>query len=281
MITLHTKSEVSELVRRWHREGLKVGFVPTMGALHEGHLSLIRLAARESDRVVVSIFVNPTQFGPHEDFAQYPRDTDADLAKCRRAGAAMVFLPSVEEIYPPDATVFVDENRLAQGLCGASRPGHFRGVLTVVAKLLHIVAPDVAVFGRKDAQQLALIRRMVRDLDWPVTILPGPTVREPDGLALSSRNRYLSPSERQDALSLYQTLQLAGQAYQAGERDASRLRQILTRHLEQVPGIRLDYVAIVDSATLEPVATLQNGTLIALAARVGQTRLIDNLLLES
>jgi len=280
MITLHTKSEVSQQVRRWRQEGLRVGFVPTMGALHEGHLSLMRLAARHADRVVVSIFVNPTQFGPNEDFARYPRDSEADLAKCRSVGVAAVFLPSVEEIYPADATVIVDENQLSRGLCGASRPGHFRGVLTVVTKLLHIVSPDVAVFGRKDAQQLALIQRMVRDLDFPVTILPGPIVRESDGLALSSRNRYLSPTEREEALTLSRTLQYAAQAYQDGERDAVRLRSELCRRFAEAPGVSIEYVEIVDAVTLAPAATLQKGTLIALAARVGKTRLIDNLLLE-
>jgi pantoate--beta-alanine ligase len=279
MTFFRSKTEMRAQTRAWHAQGLRVGFAPTMGALHEGHVSLMHLAARHADRVVVSIFVNPTQFGPNEDFARYPRDEEGDLAKCRGAGVHAVFLPSVPEMYPPDATVHIDESTLSLGLCGASRPGHFRGVLTVVAKLLNIVEPDVAVFGRKDAQQLALIERMVRDLDMSVRILPAPILREPDGLAMSSRNRYLSPQERLNALCLRRALDHAEAAFRAGAVDAAALALELRARIEAVPGTRIDYVEIVDASSLAPVATLHPNTLVALAVRVGATRLIDNTVL--
>lgn len=279
MTIVRSRNEMRALSRTWQAQGLRVAFVPTMGALHEGHVSLVRLASEQADRVVVSIFVNPTQFGPNEDFSRYPRDEEGDLAKCRAAGAHAVFLPSVAEMYPPDATVFVDEAKLSAGLCGASRPGHFRGVLTVVAKLFHIVEPDVAVFGRKDAQQLALIERMVRDLDLAVQIVPAPILREPDGLAMSSRNRYLSAAERANALCLRRALDQAEEAFRRGERDAAALRDALRARLAAVPGARVDYVEVVDAASLQPVATLGEGTLVALAVWMGATRLIDNTVL--
>ena len=279
MTILRSKDEMRDQTRAWHADGLRVAFVPTMGALHEGHVSLVHLAAKHADRIVVSIFVNPTQFGPHEDFARYPRDEAGDLDRCRAAGVHAVFLPSVREMYPPDATVFVDEAKLSLGLCGAARPGHFRGVLTVVAKLLLIVGPDVAVFGRKDAQQLALIERMVRDLDLPVRILPAPILREPDGLAMSSRNRYLSPDERAHALCLRRALDHAEAAFRGGATDAKTLLGELRTQIEATPGTRIDYVEAVDAATLEPVAVLRPNTLVALAVRVGATRLIDNTVL--
>lgn len=279
MTIVRSRNEMRALSRTWQAQGLRVAFVPTMGALHEGHVSLVRLASEQADRVVVSIFVNPTQFGPNEDFSRYPRDEEGDLAKCRAAGAHAVFLPSVAEMYPPDATVFVDEAKLSAGLCGASRPGHFRGVLTVVAKLFHIVEPDVAVFGRKDAQQLALIERMVRDLDLAVQIVPAPILRESDGLAMSSRNRYLSAAERANALCLRRALDQAEEAFRRGDRDAAALRDALRTRLAAVPGARVDYVEVVDAASLQPVATLGEGTLVALAVWMGATRLIDNTVL--
>ncbi len=279
MMILRTKKEMQSQTSAWRRERLRIGFAPTMGALHAGHFSLTSLAREHADRVVVSIFVNPTQFGPNEDFTRYPRNESQDLDQCAQAGVDAVFLPSVAEMYPPDATVFVDEQRLSVGLCGADRPGHFRGVLTVVAKLLHIVQPDVAVFGRKDAQQLALIERMVRDLDIPVHVLPAPIVREADGLAMSSRNVYLSAEERSRALCLRKALDLAESVFRGGHMDAPALRRELLDFLGGTPGIEIDYVALVDATTLEPVVTLRSSTLVALAVRIGFTRLIDNTVL--
>ena len=281
MEIVRTRHETRILVSHWKGQGLRVGFAPTMGALHAGHLSLVHLAREHADRVVVSIFVNPTQFGPGEDFSRYPRPESADLQCCAEAGVDAVFLPSVAEMYPPDATVRVTEETLSRGLCGATRPGHFSGVLTVVAKLFHIVQPSVAVFGRKDAQQLALIERMVRDLDIPVRILPAPIIREPDGLAMSSRNVYLSPEERRHALCLRRALDRAEAAFREHRLDAAALASEMLRILQATPGTVVDYVALVDASTLEPVDTLRPNTLAALAARVGTTRLIDNTVLGS
>jgi pantoate--beta-alanine ligase len=239
----------------------------------------VRLARQHADRVVVSIFVNPTQFGPNEDFAKYPRTEEDDLARCASAGVDTVFLPSAGEMYAPGGTVRIEEHEVSAGLCGASRPGHFRGVLTVVAKLFHVVQPDVAVFGRKDAQQLVLIECMVRDLDFPVQILPAPIVRDPDGLALSSRNRYLSADDRQRALCLRRALDHAEKAFREERRDAARLGCELRERLAAEPGVAVEYVALVDRCRLQPVETLQPGTLVALAVRIGATRLIDNTIL--
>ncbi len=279
MEILRTKVQMRSQSDAWRREGLTLGFVPTMGALHEGHLSLVRLARHHSERVVVSLFVNPAQFAPGEDFDRYPRNESHDLNLCAEAGVDAVFLPSADEMYPPDASVFVEEKRLSEVLCGAARPGHFRGVLTVVLKLFHIVAPDVAVFGRKDAQQLALIERMTRDLDLPVRILPAPIVREPDGLAMSSRNVYLSAEERIRALCLRRSLALAESAFASGRRDAAELRDEIRTLLGSTPGVTVDYVETVGVGTLAPVSTLQPGTLVALAIHIGKTRLIDNTVL--
>lgn len=278
MKALRTKQEVRDQVRAWRRDGLTVALVPTMGALHQGHLSLFAIARREADRVVASVFVNPTQFGPTEDFAAYPRDEAGDLARCEASGVDAVFLPAASEMYRPDATVHVAEDRLSKVLCGISRPTHFGGVLTVVAKLFGIVTPDVAVFGRKDAQQLAIIRRMVRDLDIPVRIVGAPIVREPSGLALSSRNAYLSDDERQRALCLRRSLDLAEAEWGAGRRDAATLRAAM-RQILAADGADIDYVETVDADSLEPVETLRPNTLVAVAARIGRTRLIDNTLL--
>ncbi len=280
MKVLRTTSDM--LHARWHcgmGAETSVGFVPTMGYLHDGHLALIQLARRRAAWVVVSLFVNPTQFGPNEDFAQYPRDEKRDLALCEEAGVDVVFIPTPSEIYAADASVSVVENQLSEGMCGSTRPGHFNGVCTVVAKLFQIVRPDFAVFGQKDAQQVAVIKRMVRDLFFSVEIVVGPIVREKDGLALSSRNVYLHKPEREQALGLYATLQEMQAQWEMDMRDAQSLtawgRQYLVDHY---PEVELEYLVICDPDSLLPCADVQAGTLIAIAARVGQTRLIDNIL---
>lgn len=254
----------------------RVGLVPTMGALHEGHARLIETARADSDFVVVSIFVNPTQFGPNEDFATYPRTLDADLELCGKAGAAAVFNPSFETMYPTGFCTYVEAERLQDVLCGASRPGHFRGVCTVVLKLLNIVQPDFAFFGQKDAQQALIIKRMVSDLDVPITIRTLPTVREADGLAMSSRNRYLSAEERRVAPALFASLQRAEQKIAFGERNPIVIERFIIDDLSKVPNLRIDYVQSVNAETLERPAVLQGPTLIALAVYLGTTRLIDN-----
>ncbi len=259
--------------------GAVIGFVPTMGYLHEGHLSLIRKAKELSDHVVVSIFVNPTQFGPSEDLDRYPRDLERDTTLSRGAGCDTLFVPSVEEMYPDGHATVVHVERLTEKLCGAYRPGHFDGVCTVVAKLLNIVSPTVAVFGQKDGQQSAVIRRMVADLDQDVRIEVCPTVREPDGLAMSSRNKYLSAQEREDALSLNASLQGAVERYRRGETDAARVLGDIRSSIDGRPSASVQYVAAVDGTTLEDVGTLAPGTMIAVAAFVGKTRLIDNVVL--
>ncbi len=279
MDIVRSKSDLLAVTQSWRRAGLSLGFVPTLGALHEGHASLIRIARAEAARVVVSLFVNPTQFGPDEDYARYPRQEGADLELCRTLQVDAVFAPSAESMYPADASVTLREDRLSRGLCGASRPGHFSGVLTVVCKLFHLVQPDLAVFGWKDAQQLALIRRMVRDLDLPVRILGAPIVREPDGLAMSSRNARLSTEQRGQALALKRALDEAEQAYRDGTTDAEALRELVSGLLRRAPGVRTEYVALVDAESLEPVRTAGAGTLVALAAHVGDVRLIDNTVL--
>lgn len=270
-----------EQVRRWcdaqRAGGNRIGFVPTMGFLHEGHLSLFRRARELADRLVVSIFVNPKQFGPSEDLERYPRDAAGDLAKCEGAGADLLFLPDVAQMYPAGFETWVDVPALSTGLCGAGRPGHFRGVCTVVAKLFNLVGPCTAVFGEKDFQQLSIIRRMTIDLALPVEVMSGPTVREADGLALSSRNSYLSAEQRRAATVLYRALaqvRAAAQAEAAVAGDAlARLRQMVATE----PLVRLEYVEAVDRETLRPMAQIVPGkTVVALAAHVGKTRLIDN-----
>jgi pantoate--beta-alanine ligase len=256
-----------------------LGFVPTMGYLHEGHMSLVRRAAAENDHVAVSIFVNPTQFGPNEDFARYPRDEERDLALLRDAGVDLVFLPSVEEMYPPGATTYVDVGPITEVLEGKSRPGHFRGVATVVLKLFEVVRPDRAYFGRKDAQQLVVVRKMVRDLLLPVAIVPCETVREPDGLAMSSRNTYLSPPQRKSALCLFRALTLAQEMWTRGVRDAATYRARMRELIEAEPEASVDYVSVADPETLQEVDRIQGPALVSLAVRVGQTRLIDNVTL--
>lgn len=265
------------LVGAWRADGLTVGFVPTMGALHDGHLALVDRSLAVTDRTVVSVFVNPTQFGPDEDFERYPRDDAGDARKLSEAGCHALFLPPVEDLYPPGHSTFVTVEGPSAGLEGDARPGHFRGVATVVAKLLVIVAPDVAVFGEKDAQQLAVVRRMVRDLRLPVEIVGHPTVREADGLALSSRNRYLSAQERRVATVLWRALRAARERIEAGERSASALRAAMLGILEAEPGLALEYAEVVDAETFRPLGRLAGTVVLPVAGRVGATRLIDNL----
>jgi pantoate--beta-alanine ligase len=257
-----------------------VGLVPTMGALHEGHLSLVRRARGECGFVVVSIFVNPTQFGPKEDFARYPRDLDRDLSLALEAGADLVFAPADTEMYLPGHSTWVDVEGLTEGLCGASRPQHFRGVCTVVAKLLNLCNPDRAYFGQKDAQQLAVIRRMVRDLNVGVDIVGCPIVREADGLAMSSRNVYLSPEQRTQASLLRKSLQAAEELVAAGERDAVLLQVAVRAVLAEARLGEVEYVVVVDAEDLQPAETIAGGCLIAVAVRFGKTRLIDNTLVR-
>lgn len=255
------------------------GFVPTMGYLHEGHLSLVRRARAENDRVAVSIFVNPTQFGPHEDYARYPRDLERDLRLLEPLGVDLVFVPSVEEMYPPGFQTWVIVEEVSRPLEGASRPGHFRGVATVVAKLFNILQPDRAYFGQKDAQQTVVIRRMVQDLNIPVEIAICPTVREPDGLAMSSRNTYLNPEERRAATVLFRALQAAKARYEAGERDAERLREAMREVIRAEPLARIDYVSVAHPETLQELERVEGPALLSLAVYIGTTRLIDNLML--
>jgi pantoate--beta-alanine ligase len=250
-----------------------------MGALHEGHLSLVRAACAKTDVVAASIFVNPTQFGPNEDFARYPRNLESDCAILEREGVELVFAPSVEEMYPAGAVTWVTVDGMSDRLCGKSRPGHFRGVTTVVAKLFHIVEPDVAFFGQKDAAQHAIIRRMVRDLDLPVAIEVCPIVREADGLALSSRNAYLTAEERKSALVLYRSLRRAEGIFQAGEQDSAKLIAAAKQEFASEPSVRLDYFEIVNPDSLEPESRISHPCLHAVAAYLGKTRLIDNIVL--
>jgi pantoate--beta-alanine ligase len=264
------------LARQWRKDGKRIGFVPTMGYLHEGHLSLVRESRRRADATVVSIFVNPTQFGPNEDLKKYPRDLDKDSAYLKKAGVDCLFYPDAAEIYPPGYRTYAEVEGLQDRLCGKSRPGHFRGVATIVLKLFDIVGPDVAFFGAKDAQQVLIIKRMAADLDLDVEVVTCPLVREPDGLALSSRNAYLAPDERKAALSLSIGLRWAERAVAAGERDAAKLVAGIRAILEAEPLARIDYVEAVDPETLEPVAELRGEVLVALAVFIGSTRLIDN-----
>ena len=263
--------------RRQAGEGASLALIPTMGAIHRGHLSLVEAARRDCDVVVASIFVNPLQFGPTEDFDRYPRTFEDDCRQLAAAGVDLLFAPSTQEMYPPGATTFVEVPGLSERLDGASRPGHFRGVATVVNKLFNIISPDLAYFGQKDAAQVAVLQAMVRDLNLPVRIVVCPIVREADGLAMSSRNRYLSPDERTQALALSRVLQLVEEHLRQGETRSSILRAAAEEVLNRMPSLRPDYIAIVNPDTLEPVASTEFGALVALAAWVGETRLIDNL----
>ncbi|HXT22491.1 MAG TPA: pantoate--beta-alanine ligase, partial [Thermoanaerobaculia bacterium] len=277
---METVSDVPRLrhdVAAWKRAGDVVGFVPTMGALHEGHLALVRLARERSDRVVASVFVNPTQFGPHEDLARYPRTPERDAALLASTGCDLLFLPAVETIYPPGHATFVEPGGAALGLEGERRPGHFRGVATVVTQLFQLVQPDVAVFGEKDAQQLAVVRQLVRDLHLPVEIVAGETVRESDGLARSSRNVYLDAEERRAAAVLRRALRAAEALVGAGERDAEAVRARLLAVLAEEQRAVVDYAAVVDAESFQPVESLEGSVVLPIAVRIGDVRLIDNL----
>lgn len=278
MKIIQTPVEMQSIAQELRREGKTIGFIPTMGFLHEGHLSLMRLARDRCDVLVASIFVNPTQFGPNEDLDAYPRDFERDEAQCRDEGVDILFYPTPENMYLDGHSVWVDEDSLSGVLCGASRPGHFRGVCTVVAKLLNIVLPEFMVLGEKDAQQLRVLRRMVRDLNFPVDVVSGPTVREVDGLAMSSRNKYLTPQERAEALCLFQGLEKAKELFGAGERRAEVLADSIRAIVAKTSGT-IDYVEIVDDESLERVQTLKKPALLALAVRFSGARLIDNAVL--
>lgn len=279
MEILRTIDEVRRWVREQKAQGHPIHFVPTMGYFHEGHLSLMRQAKNDGGKVIVSIFVNPLQFGPHEDFERYPRDFDRDHQLAESVGVDALFYPEVSEMYPAGYQTEVRVIKLSQPLCGRSRPGHFEGVATVVLKLFHIVTPDRAYFGEKDFQQLRIIQQMVLDTNLPITIVPCPIVREPDGLAMSSRNVYLTPEERQSATVLYRSLCWAQERVQAGERDAQRIRQGVYERIAQEPLARIDYVEVVDAETLEPVVCIERPTLVAVAVYFGKARLIDNTVL--
>ena len=283
MIIANTISQVRDQVRQWRREGLTVGLVPTMGYLHEGHGSLVGKAAEDCDRVVASVFVNPTQFAPGEDLASYPRDFERDCEILEKQGCSMVFHPSVDEMYPDENgktdTYIEILNDMPKQLCGRTRPNHFRGVCTVVGKLFNIVLPDKAYFGEKDAQQLAIIRRMVRDLSYGIEIVGCPIVREPDGLAKSSRNIHLKPDERKAAAVLYRSLKIAEEMASDGEKSSKTVTDAVRAEIEKEPLAEVEYVSAVDSLSMEPVETVGKGTLIAIAVRIGQTRLIDNCVL--
>ena len=280
MKIITTIEELRPIIKGWKREGLTVGLVPTMGYLHDGHKSLIVKAVAENDKVVVSDFVNPTQFGANEDLSSYPRDIERDAALCEAAGADIIFHPEPEEMYYPDKCTFVDMDKLTKGLCGKTRPVHFSGVCTVVSKLFNIVTPDRAYFGQKDAQQLAVIKRMVRDLNFDITVVGCPIVREADGLALSSRNTYLSDEERKAALILNKSLTLGKEMIEAGEKDAAKVREAIIKNMETEPLAKVDYVEIVDNENLEPVQTIDVPCLVATAVYIGKTRLIDNFTYE-
>jgi pantoate--beta-alanine ligase len=281
MIIATTIAQVRAQVAAWKKEGLTVGLVPTMGYLHEGHASLVDEAVRQCDRVVASDFVNPTQFGPNEDLEAYPRDFDRDCALLEEHGCAMVFYPAVEEMYAPGAATYVEIlSDMPKQLCGKTRPIHFRGVCTVVSKLFNIVTPDKAFFGQKDAQQLAIIRRMVRDLSYGIEIVGCPIVREADGLAKSSRNTYLNEAERQAALVLSESVFLGQKMVAEGETDTNKIVAAMTEHIQAQPLAKIDYVSAVDGVTMDPVDQIDGTVLVAMAVYIGKTRLIDNFIVE-
>lgn len=279
MKIINQPEEMQQKAQGLRRAGKTIGFVPTMGYLHEGHLSLVKLARKRAEIVVASIFVNPAQFGPNEDLSAYPRDFERDETLCREAGVDLVFYPTPENMYLRGHSVRIDEDALSRVLCGSSRPGHFCGVCTVVAKLLNIVLPDVMVLGEKDAQQLRVLRRMVRDLNFPVELVSGPTIREPDGLAMSSRNKYLTSAERKEAVCLFRSLETAKALFVAGERDAERIKAAMTAVIEKTSG-RVDYIELADDETLEPVEIIRKPALAALAVKFSGARLIDNAVLQ-
>ncbi len=276
MRIINTVAEMQSFSEGLRREGRRIAFVPTMGYLHEGHLALMREAGKRGDCVVVSIYVNPTQFGPNEDLSKYPRDFERDRALCEGVGVDVIFYPPDHEVYPPHYQTYVELGEVTQNLCGLARPVHFRGVATVCTKLFNMVKPHVAVFGKKDFQQLVVIRTMVRDLNMDLEIVGLQTVREPDGLAMSSRNIYLKPEERESALSLSRSLRLAKELYEKGERDAGRIIGAVTKMIERSPHTAIDYVQICDTTTMKDLALIQGEAVIALAVKVGAARLIDN-----
>ena len=275
-----TIREVREAIASARGANQRVGFIPTMGYLHNGHASLIDLCKNHVDYLVVSVFVNPTQFSPREDLSRYPKDFERDRQLIEAHGAHLLFTPSEEEIYPENSQICFEIKRLADHLCGPKRPGHFQGVLLVVSKLFNIIQPDVAVFGQKDLQQLLIVQRMVTEFNFPIKVIAGPTVREPDGLAMSSRNAYLSPVERQESTMLYRALQSGKKLIESGERSAATVSEALTKMILRARGSRIDYVEIVELARLQPIEEIQGKIAIALAVYIGQTRLIDNLVLE-
>lgn len=280
MKLVKTIEEMRAFRKATRKNSKRFGLVPTMGALHEGHLSLVRAARDKSDIVAVSIFVNPTQFGPQEDFAKYPRNLESDCALLQREHVDVIFAPSVEDMYPAGAATWVTVEGMSDRLRGRSRPGHFRGVTTVVSKLFHIIEPDAAFFGQKDAAQVAIIRRMVRDLNMPVSVEVCPIIRESDGLALSSRNAYLNPGERKSALVLYRSLRRAQELFDRGERESAKLIATAKQEFAKEPSARLDYFDIVDPDSLESIRAISKRALIAVAAYVGNTRLIDNIVVN-
>lgn len=280
MRVYHTIAEIREFVRQARAKGHSIGLVPTMGYLHEGHLELMRQAKKQCGTVIISIFVNPTQFGPGEDLESYPRDLDRDAGMAGSVGVDAIFNPGVEEIYPSGYCTYVDVEHITDRLCGASRPGHFRGVATVVTKLFNIVKPDYAYFGQKDAQQVLVIKRMAADLNMEVEVVTVPTVRERDGLAMSSRNVYLDSAQRQAALSLNRSLNKAAAEVSAGERDAAKIRQLVVDMIKAEPLAEIDYVEIYSHPDLEPVEAIKGPALLALAVKIGRARLIDNIILD-
>lgn len=280
MKIVKTVQEVKETVNEWRKQGLTIGLVPTMGFLHEGHQSLINASVKNNDKTVVSIFVNPIQFGKNEDLEAYPRDMNRDSALCENAGVDLIFNPEPEEMYPDGFFTYTDVETLTHGLCGASRPGHFRGVCTVVSKLFHIVNPDRAYFGQKDAQQLAVIKKMVRDLNFDLEVIGCPTVRESDGLAKSSRNTYLNEEERRQAVIISQALKMASESLEAGETEPYILRNKMIDMIESMSLAKIDYIEFVDWDILQPVKELKKPLLVATAVKFGKTRLIDNYIWE-
>jgi pantoate--beta-alanine ligase len=276
MRIIKSAKEMQSFSETLRNQGKRIAFVPTMGYFHEGHLNLMREGRQRGDRVVISIYVNPTQFGPNEDFEQYPRDFERDLTMAESVGVDVIYYPSNQEMYPPNYQTYITVEGVTDNLCGLSRPGHFRGVATVCAKLFNAVKPHIAIFGKKDFQQLTTIKRMVQDLNLDLEIIGMATTREPDGLAMSSRNIYLSAEERKSALSLSRSLKMAKQLYEQGERDAAVIVGKIKRQIESNPYTRIDYVQICDTTTMKDVARLEGECVVALAVRVGKTRLIDN-----
>jgi pantoate--beta-alanine ligase len=280
MIIASTIEQARGCLAEMRRQQVRIGLVPTMGALHEGHLSLIRRCRAECGYTVVSIFVNPTQFAPGEDMSRYPRPFDRDCSLCEKEGVDLIFAPPESEMYPSKNLTWIDVEKVTENLCGASRPGHFRGVCTVVAKLFNIIGPDAAYFGQKDAQQLAVIRRMAWDLNFSIEIRPCPTVREPDGLAMSSRNQYLNPEQRRQALCLYQALQQAEKFVESGRTDSNLIIEAMTKIVRNQPESRIDYISIVDNELLQPLSKIDRPAIVALAVKIGPARLIDNIMIN-